>query len=170
MPEYILDESGEVDGLAFADLSDFTQGYVTALFWLSESCIPMVDWDKPESQHDIAEGMADGSIPSDASFSDLHPASLKSIIEECAAFELGNAKLLQEACDRPGYSRQRAGTDYWLTRNGHGAGFWDRDELSEGGLGDKLSDACRHTEVDVSFGDAADGTKGPTGYGWVFVE
>ena len=31
------------------------------------------------------------------------------------------------------------GHDLWLTRNGHGAGFWDRKELEEGDLGDKLT-------------------------------
>lgn len=32
------------------------------------------------------------------------------------------------------------GHDLWLTRNGHGAGFWDR---GLGALGDRLSDAAR---------------------------
>jgi hypothetical protein len=31
------------------------------------------------------------------------------------------------------------GHDFWLTRNGHGAGFWDR---GLGDLGDKLTDAA----------------------------
>jgi len=35
-----------------------------------------------------------------------------------------------------GYSQ--IGHDFWLTRNGHGAGFWDRKEL-EDGLGEKLT-------------------------------
>lgn len=30
----------------------------------------------------------------------------------------------------PDYSDERFGHDFWLTRNGHGAGFWDRDELT----------------------------------------
>lgn len=32
------------------------------------------------------------------------------------------------------------GHDFWLTRNGHGAGFWDRD-LGE--TGDKLTEICK---------------------------
>ena len=32
------------------------------------------------------------------------------------------------------------GHDFWLTRNGHGAGFWDR---GLGELGEQLSDACK---------------------------
>jgi hypothetical protein len=46
---------------------------------------------------------------------------------------------------------QRAGSDYWFTRNGHGVGFWDRDL---GDVGDMLSDAARDAGgVHVFFGD-----------------
>lgn len=34
----------------------------------------------------------------------------------------------------------RCGHDFWLTRNGHGSGFWDR---GYGAAGDRLSDAAR---------------------------
>lgn len=30
-----------------------------------------------------------------------------------------------------GYGASRLGHDFWLSRNGHGAGFFDRDELPE---------------------------------------
>jgi len=32
------------------------------------------------------------------------------------------------------------GNDFWLTRNGHGVGFWDR---GLGELGDKVSEVCK---------------------------
>lgn len=35
----------------------------------------------------------------------------------------------------------RAGHDFYLTRNGHGAGFWDGDY--EKAKGQRLTDACR---------------------------
>lgn len=35
---------------------------------------------------------------------------------------------------------ERAGHDFWLTRNGHGAGFWDR---GLGALGERLSEAAK---------------------------
>lgn len=38
-------------------------------------------------------------------------------------------------------SDDSAGHDFWLTRNGHGAGFWDR---GLGGLGDRLT---KHAKV-----------------------
>ncbi|QGZ16410.1 hypothetical protein Hena1_02600 [Erwinia phage Hena1] len=43
-----------------------------------------------------------------------------------------------------GYDYANAGHDFWLTRNGHGAGFWDR---GLGELGDRL------TELSQSFGE-----------------
>lgn len=36
-----------------------------------------------------------------------------------------------------------AGHDFWLTRNSHGAGFWDRDGVDEE-VGQHLSDAVGH--------------------------
>lgn len=41
--------------------------------------------------------------------------------------------------------------DFWLTRNGHGAGFWDR---GLGTLGDLLTSACRpYGEYNLYVGD-----------------
>lgn len=58
------------------------------------------------------------------------------------------------------YSDKRMGVDFWLTRNHHGAGFWDRDELnsvvhgSTITLGDCLSTvAQRFGNVDLYLGD-----------------
>ena len=42
--------------------------------------------------------------------------------------------------DRPSYEESRAGHDFWLTRNRHGAGFWDR---GLGAIGDKIADVAR---------------------------
>jgi hypothetical protein len=40
---------------------------------------------------------------------------------------------------------EQAGHDFWLTRNGHGTGFWDRDypEDAPEGIGDKLSEIAQ---------------------------
>ncbi|MDP2262666.1 MAG: hypothetical protein Q8K24_05855 [Hydrogenophaga sp.] len=47
---------------------------------------------------------------------------------------------LEQYADRQAVDWQQFGIDFWLTRNGHGAGFWDRG-LSE--LGDKLSESAK---------------------------
>lgn len=41
---------------------------------------------------------------------------------------------------RSGLSHEQVGHDFWLTRNGHGAGFWDR---GIGQVGKELTEACR---------------------------
>jgi len=56
-------------------------------------------------------------------------------------------KLLQKTGGDP----RQHGTDFWLTRNGHGAGFWDR---GYGDLGDKLTAfAEKYGNIDVIKGD-----------------
>lgn len=45
----------------------------------------------------------------------------------------------------------QTGHDFWLTRNGHGTGFWDR---GLGEVGDRLTTACKvYGEVDLYVGD-----------------
>jgi len=98
------------------DESDFIQGYINAIYFTDTG-----DETQPESDVMMA------------------PETLQLIKNDCRDF-IGNAAgLLDEAVTRVGYDAERAGHDFWLTRNGHGAGFWCRDELEDGGLGDKLT-------------------------------
>lgn len=57
---------------------------------------------------------------------DIAPETLARMGEDCAAF-VDTAKPFLDVAD---LSEEQIGHDIWLTRNGHGAGFWDR------GLGD----------------------------------
>lgn len=75
-------------------------------------------------------------------FSDISKSSLVQMIQECKAFQEENKTLLDLAEDRDPYNLARAGHDFWLTRNHHGAGFWDRKELEAGGLGEALTVAA----------------------------
>jgi hypothetical protein len=47
--------------------------------------------------------------------------SLIEAVRECREFQLRNAGYLTES----GLDPSQAGHDFWLTRNRHGAGFWD---------------------------------------------
>lgn len=140
MPEYHLPKSGTVtvDGapVAFYALDTFTRAHIEALFWL-------------ESDKD--------DIPADAGYADLASSALDALIADCARFQAENAALLQQAYNRDGYDAARAGHDFWLTRNGHGTGYWDRDELAAAGLGEKLAAQCGYgttfSTVDVYMGD-----------------
>jgi hypothetical protein len=79
------------------------------------------------------------------SINDVDLDSLKRTIKICLEFicEAEDQSLLV------GVDYDTAGHDFWLTRNGHGAGFWDR------GLGEQGE---RLTELSEEFGrvDAVD--------------
>lgn len=64
---------------------------------------------------------------------DLAPETLQAMRDDCAAFTRQAGADLQEYAQRTGCT---GGYDLWLTRNGHGVGFWAR-ELDE--LGDRLT-------------------------------
>jgi hypothetical protein len=125
MPEFVMegrDRSAHME-------SDFVRGFLEALFW-------------------VETGRDDG-LPDGAGYADLHPDSLAAIRADCDAWQAEHAALL-EAAYATGYTETQAGIDYYLTRNGHGAGFWDR---GLGDIGDRLSDACRYRETYAFFGD-----------------
>lgn len=79
-----------------------------------------------------------GGEPLDANFdiSDLAPATLESMLADCARFYDANKEHIH--CDDAPLARDFEGSiaareaamaahDFWLTRCGHGAGFWDGD-------------------------------------------
>jgi hypothetical protein len=52
---------------------------------------------------------------------DLAPEALAQMTRDCEAFQASQAEFLAQAGNE-----EQNGCDYWLTRNRHGAGFWDR--------------------------------------------
>ena len=58
--------------------------------------------------------------PSDAEFSGLARAQAWSV---CSSFSWANRDIIDDA------NAEQAGHDLWLTRNGHGTGFWDRPKV-----------------------------------------
>lgn len=54
------------------------------------------------------------------SFSDIAAETLERMLADCKAFQAAHWDDI--ACDL-----SRAGHDFWLTRERHGAGFWDGD-------------------------------------------
>jgi hypothetical protein len=87
------------------------------------------------------------SVPLDANYTadDLAADTLAAMAADCNRFQA-------EAGDRIADDPGRAGHDFWLTRNGHGAGFWDGDWPESDG--DWLSELSRRFgEVDLYIGD-----------------
>ncbi len=80
------------------------------------------------------------------------PESLEALKEDCEDFLEVNYDLLfrHAFCDISGVLT-RAGHDFWLTRNRHGAGFWDGDW---GDFGTLLTERSQvYGSVDVGLGD-----------------
>jgi hypothetical protein len=78
-----------------------------------------------------------GGVPFDKNYSidDIDEESLRGMINDCAKFQSDNANLLIP------YDLSQCGHDFWLTRNGHGAGFWDGDYSEPEAT--KLTDASK---------------------------
>jgi hypothetical protein len=104
----------------------------------------------------------DNDRPLDADFdiSDLGEEARKQAVDDCKKFQTENAELLARYRDdiiiRHGeYSADDyAGHDFWLTRCGHGCGFWDRDYRTDGTIGGRLTEACKaFGGLDIYVGD-----------------
>lgn len=69
---------------------------------------------------------------------DFAPCAEELALADCMRFVGMNFEIIKEC--RP----EQVGHDFWLTRNGHGAGFWCRPEIYGGDdKADKLSDSAR---------------------------
>lgn len=113
-------------------LKRFVAAYIEAALWSSTD----EDGDPLDGQYDA---------------DDLSEETLEEMHKDCKDFVETQSSDLGLAQLHFGYSPERAGHDFWLTRNGHGAGFWDR---GLGDLGDHLSEAARvYGEVWLYVGD-----------------
>lgn len=78
---------------------------------------------------------------------DLAPETLAKMDRELREFE----QLVKDAGIEYREGDSQLGHDFWLTRNRHGTGFWDR---GLGAVGQKMTDLARpFGEVDLYVGD-----------------
>jgi len=98
-------------------LDEFTRQYLETALW---------------SSTDILENGEMGS-PLDENYGieDFDDDTLESLITDCEAFQVENWDMISS-------NLGQAGHDFWLTRNRHGAGFWDGDWPEE--IGKILTD------------------------------
>lgn len=96
----------------------------------------------------------DTETPLDRNYSidDFDSASLEKLIADCQKFQTENSVLIESECVKGKHSNfSRAGHDFWLTRNHHGAGFWDGDWSDDG---DELTtNSHKFPEIDIYVGD-----------------
>lgn len=108
--------------------TDFETAYLEAMFW-TES------------------GEDDQELTEDHCFMSLAPETVIRVKADCDKFQELAGDLLDSAGDD-----SQNGHDFWLTRNGHGVGFWDRGYSDS--VGDKLTEyAHAMGEVWIGVGD-----------------
>ena len=126
----------------FNDLDNFAKGYVEAMFF--------TNCDTGDEREDSANRLG---------VKRLTRASVAAIARDCKAFL---SHVMPDGCRvtqwlarvADDYSEEQAGRDFWFTRQGHGVGFWDREELRR--------DLWTATAAEI----AADKTLG----GWVLAD
>jgi hypothetical protein len=112
-----------------SDMDKFLKAYISAALWSS------TDKSTPEGGDFLDENYGPA---------DLAPATLEQMTADCNQFRAENAHDIEG-------QEKRAGHDFWLTKNHHGAGFWDGDWPE---AGDRLTEACKkYPEVSLYIGD-----------------
>lgn len=134
-PARIIDEHTPVH-----EIDAFVRGYFEAALWSSTDS----DGNPMDESCDIAH---------------IDMMTLEKGYQDCDDFRASNRVMLNRAYRMYAATSRGnewapqalAGHDFWLTRNRHGAGFWDRGFKE---VGDALSDAAKlYCEVDLYIGD-----------------
>lgn len=118
-----------------AQVEEFTRAYVTAMLWSTTD----------EEVHKGGAG-PDDCLDKRYNIGDVDSECLEKVMEECRQFMDDNAHKLDACAGLGDYANpewsvmERAGHDFALTRNGHGAGFGDRNL---GWVGNLLHDASK---------------------------
>ncbi len=99
------------------DFAAFVEGYIACALWASL---------------DDAGSALDNEFDVD----DFTQKARAEMRRDCRAFIRANLVDLQTS----GQSAEQSGHDFWLARNGHGAGFWDR---GLGEIGERLTKASK---------------------------
>lgn len=119
------------DNICMETLSPFVKQYLITALWSSND-----------------ESTPDGGEPFDRNFSleDFAPAAIARAKKDCQEFLAKTYNIISD------FDMTDVAHDFWLTRNHHGAGFWDGDyPKKEGRL---LTELChKFNEVYLYLGD-----------------
>lgn len=132
-----------------------TDSYLETALWSSSDWDDMDDSDNPtpfDENYSVSDFTEEARLEAEA--------DCRAFLELLDGIEIDEDRTLLDCAEElQGYSR--IGHDFWLTRNGHGAGFWDgdyEDRDAEEDYGDRITDV-----VKANFGEInpwADGDGG----------
>ena len=103
-------------------LRAMVRAYLECAIWSGHDWDDMDDSDNPEP------------LDTHYSIDDVSWACYRRAVADCKGF-MDDANLVAHD-----WTAEQFGHDFSLTRNGHGAGFWDR---GRGSIGDQLTTLCR---------------------------
>ena len=121
-------------------LDEFTEAYIDCALWSTND-----------------ESTPEGGVPFDDNYGygDIDDDTLRAMIVDCEKFQRENCcDIAYENCFyRTDCSvESHAGHNFWLTRNGHGAGFWDDDW--EEAAGERMTKSSKaFGEFNLCLGD-----------------
>lgn len=123
------------------EFDDFTAQYLVTALWAETVSLPVPEGELRDGKMDVDEDdplydIRDGD-PYDSHFGldDFTVDALLRAREDCVAFQGTHSDDLSDEDD------SHAAHDFWLTRNGHGAGYWDGDYEESKGL--RLTEGCK---------------------------
>lgn len=97
-------------------LSAMTLGYLEAALWSTS------DYSDESNNPEM--------LDANFSISDISDEFKEQASKDCAELYKKIADLLTDDDNRGNFNREQIGHDFWLTRNRHGAGFWDGDYVN----------------------------------------
>jgi hypothetical protein len=120
-------------------LDDFTLAYIECALWASND-----------------DSTPQGGDPLDSNYGidDIDPDTLARMVDDCRRFQEENAADLALYNHPRWTAPELGGHDFWLTRNGHGCGFWDRHDCLPEDAGERLTAAAEKArEYYIYLGD-----------------
>lgn len=123
---------------AIKNLDEFTRAYLECALWAE------TDESTPEGGNPLDENYSIENFSAEA---------IALAVQDCKRFQKENAEnLVSGNCGNlDGSDVEMGGHDFWLTRNGHGTGFWAG---YWGEKGDRLTEASKqYGECNVYVGD-----------------
>jgi hypothetical protein len=137
------------------NLDSMIEGYIEAALWAD--CMPFTDGMSEEDRDRAETGGGENLVAREGAYDRMVERSQIADFYDDNLAKLRHYVTIREAVGMSvDEAYQHAGHDFWLTRNGHGAGFWDR---GMGMLGDELTAACKpygsaddHTPFDCGDG------------------
>ena len=100
------------------NLDEFTLAFIVCALW---------------STNDESDPSGGEPLDENYGIEDIGPQTLAKMVADCKQFQ---AEHWEDICSNV----KGAGHDFWLTRNGHGAWFWDGDWPEP--QGERLTEAC----------------------------